>query len=202
MEQRAQKKSSGCGCGTLIGVVVIIYLILQFIDGPIYDIADEQESAMQPPPTTIVTESTVTPSKSIEETITELNKEKTIEPPEEGESLQFADTFKVTSQSDELLERHFTWNYLGEWNWDVRIPKALYDYYSETPRPQTMDYSVYVTHPLDDIYIEQLVEIIQESATEKGLDEYQIVEFTIAFVQSLPYPVDSATEVDPILRTG
>ena len=120
MEQRAQKKSSGCGCGTLIGVVVIIYLILQFIDGPIYDIADEQESAMQPPPTTIVTESTVTPSKSIEETITELNKEKTIEPPEEGESLQFADTFKVTSQSDELLERHFTWNYLGEWNWDVR----------------------------------------------------------------------------------
>ncbi|MFC1965699.1 hypothetical protein ACFLWI_01955 [Chloroflexota bacterium] len=103
------------------------------------------------------------------------------------------DEIKETPQSNELIERHFTWEYSGEWNWGLQISEALYNYYHELPRPPTRNYSVYVTHPLDDIYIERLVETIKESAAQQGFDEYQTVEFTIAFVQSLPYTVDSVT---------
>jgi len=195
MVQENQKKSSGCGCGcgTLIGTAVFLFIVSRLICVPLNYVSDDWESATEPPTSTIVTEPTVKRPNDGDETIKVPNEQEAIEPPEEAESLQFTETFKVTSQSDELLERHFTWNYLGEWNWDLQIPKALYDYYYETPRAQTTDYSVYVTHPLDDIYIKQLVKIIENSAVERGFDEYQIVEFTIAFVQSLPYTVDSVT---------
>ena len=73
------------------------------------------------------------------------------------------------------------------------MPQSLYEYYQEIPRPPTQNYSVYVTHPLDDIYIEHLVEKIQKAAQEAEFTEYEVVEFAASFVQSLPYTADSIT---------
>ena len=97
------------------------------------------------------------------------------------------------SQSSELISRNYIWKYNGQWNFEVQIPQSLYEYYQEMPRPPTKNYSVYVTHPLDDIYIERLVEEIQKTAQQKGFTEYETVEFAAAFVQSLPYTDDSVT---------
>lgn len=75
----------------------------------------------------------------------------------------------------------------------MQIPLSLYKYYQQLPRPPTENYSVYVTHPLDDLYIDLLVEKITKAAQQEGYNEYQTVEFAAAFVQSLPYTVDFVT---------
>jgi beta-lactamase superfamily II metal-dependent hydrolase len=95
--------------------------------------------------------------------------------------------------SDNIIYRDYAWNYQGEWTWECAIPQALYDYYRELPRPPTTDYSVYVTHPLDDLYIDRLVEKLQNAAEESQFSAYETVEFAAAFVQSLPYTMDSVT---------
>lgn len=124
----------------------------------------------------------------------QLPEEEPVEPAAlEGDPIDFSEVVPKAPESTEFLERHFSWQYLGDWEWDLQIPEILYDYYHDMPRLPTRDYSVYVTHPLDDIYIERLVEIIQEAAAQKDFNEFQTVEFTIAFVQSLPYTVDSVT---------
>lgn len=97
------------------------------------------------------------------------------------------------SQSTESISANYSWTYRGEWSWGMKIPVSLYDYYRELPRPPTRNYSVYVTHPLDDPYIDMLVEKITKAAQKEGFTEYQTVEFAAAFVQSLPYTVDSVT---------
>ena len=97
------------------------------------------------------------------------------------------------TQSTELISANYSWTYMGEWNWEIKIPLSLYEYYQELPRPPTKNYSVYVTHPLDDFYLDQLVKKIEEAAQHEGFDEYETVEFVAAFVQSLPYTVDSVT---------
>ena len=52
----------------------------------------------------------------------------------------------------------------------MQIPQSLYDDYKEIPRPPTENYSVFVTHPWDDNYIDQLVDEIQKYARQKGFD--------------------------------
>jgi len=75
----------------------------------------------------------------------------------------------------------------------MQISKPLYEYYKQLARPPTNNYSVYVTHSLDDPYIDMLVEKITTAAQQEGYNEYQTVDFAAAFVQSLPYTVDSVT---------
>jgi LEA14-like dessication related protein/predicted transglutaminase-like cysteine proteinase len=92
------------------------------------------------------------------------------------------------------LSCSFTWQYKGsEWDWDIEVPKALYDYYKERHRPPTEDYSVYVTDPYDDDFISSLVDGLKEAALEQGWSEYQTVNFAVSFVQSLPYTSDWVT---------
>ncbi len=98
-----------------------------------------------------------------------------------------------STQSTDLISANYSWNYRGTWNWEMRIPLSLYQYYQKLPRPPTTNYSVYVTHPLDDPYIDLLVAKIKSIAQQEGYTEYQTVEFADAFVQSLPYTVDSVT---------
>ena len=87
----------------------------------------------------------------------------------------------------ELITRNYAWAYgVGQWTWELRIPKSLYDYYQGIPRPPTPNYSVYVTHPLDDNFIELLVSKLEKVAQEEGFSDSQKVEFAISFVQSLP----------------
>lgn len=93
-----------------------------------------------------------------------------------------------------LISSNYAWVYGGkEWTWELQIPQALYDYYREIPRPPTQNYSVYVTHPLDDTYIDYLVDEIRKAARQEGFDELETVEFAANFVQSLPYTPDSVT---------
>jgi len=97
------------------------------------------------------------------------------------------------TQSAELVSMNYSWTYRGEWSWEMDIPVSLYDYYRELSRPPTKNYSIYVTHPLEDPYIDMLVEKIRRAVEQEGFSEYQTVEFAAAFVQSLPYTVDSVT---------
>lgn len=101
---------------------------------------------------------------------------------------------KEVPVSMEQVTLNYSWTYGGlEWTWDIQMPLQLYEYYQELPRPPTTNYSVYVTHPLDDIYVDSLVNKIKEAALLQGYDEFQTVEFAITFVQSLPYTADSVT---------
>jgi hypothetical protein len=96
--------------------------------------------------------------------------------------------------SSELISKDFKWEYEGStWTWNLQIPKGLYDYYKALPRSPTADYSIYVTHPLDDKYIEAIAKKISQAAEENGYDSFQTVSFAAAFVQSLPYTSDLVT---------
>ena len=96
--------------------------------------------------------------------------------------------------SPDIIFRNYTWSYDGrDWQWTIEIPQSLYDYYVERPRAPTEDYSIYVTHPSDDAYIDMLIEIIENFATDASYDERETVNFAVSFVQSLPYTVDSVT---------
>ncbi len=108
-------------------------------------------------------------------------------------TVQLPEQINEWSPSTELITRNYTWAYKGEWSWEGGIPLFLYEYYQGIPRPPTKNYSVYVTHPSDDQYIGLLVEKIEKAAQQEGFTEYQTVEFAAAFVQSLPYTIDSVT---------
>ena len=92
------------------------------------------------------------------------------------------------------LDRSFTWEYAGsKWTWDIEIPRSLYEYYSERKRVPTENYSVYVTDPSDDPFIGELVDRFEDAAQQEGFDEFETVNFAVAFVQSLPYTSDAVT---------
>lgn len=98
------------------------------------------------------------------------------------------------AESPDTITREYRWDYAGhEWTWALPVPQALYDHYSSIPRAPTENYSIYVTHPADDSYVEALVDKIEEAAESEGFDEWETVNFAVCFVQSLPYTSDSAT---------
>ena len=96
-------------------------------------------------------------------------------------------------QSDELVSLSYKWFYRTDWTWETQIPRSLYDYYKQLPRLRTTNYSVYVSHPLDDEYIALLADEIKEAAANAAYTDYETVEFAAAFVQSLPFTDDSVT---------
>jgi len=100
-----------------------------------------------------------------------------------------------SAQSSAILERQYEWSFgQSVWTWSLNISEALYDYYKDSPRPPTENYSLYVTNPYDDEYLDKLVQKIKESAVEKGFDEWETMNFAVSFVQSLPYTSDSVTK--------
>ncbi len=95
---------------------------------------------------------------------------------------------------DAVITRGYTWDYDGkEWTWELQIPEGLYNYYKEMPRSLTNNYSVYVTHPLDDEYIGQLAVAIKDAADKNSYSKYKTIGLAAAFVQNLPYNSDSET---------
>lgn len=95
---------------------------------------------------------------------------------------------------DEIVTIKYSWNYSNsDWAWELDIPRSVYEMYKSIPRSPTMDYSVYITHPYDDEYIDTLSNKIEQAAESKGYDEFQRVEFATAFVQNLEYTNDSET---------
>jgi hypothetical protein len=102
--------------------------------------------------------------------------------------------FTPQTPPEGTIRKDFTWAYGGEtWAITLYIPEHLYDYYSDRTRVPTADYSVYVTHPLDDEYISTIIGEFDGIAAEEGYDDIQVVELVVAFVQSLPYTSDDVT---------
>ncbi len=63
---------------------------------------------------------------------------------------------KETSNNDTLLTTSYTWRYgMSDWTWELSINQATYDYYKNLPRAPSKNYSIYVTNPSDDEYIER-----------------------------------------------
>ncbi|MBL7079749.1 hypothetical protein ISS39_05440 [Candidatus Bathyarchaeota archaeon] len=102
--------------------------------------------------------------------------------------------FTPQTPPEGTIRKDFAWAYGDEtWAITLYIPEHLYDYYSNKTRLSTADYSVYVTHPLDDDYISTIIAEFHDIAAAEGYDEVQQVELVVAFVQSLPYTSDDVS---------
>ena len=178
------------GCLQTIGALVLLAVIINTCDlmtSPNTVTSPESSPSTSPQvspvaplvpalPSTPAPESVPTPSKELP-----------------GPTISLPTAIGEVTQSTELISTNYSWTYRSEWTWEIKIPLSLYNYYQKLPRPPTENYSVYVTHPLDDLYIDLLVEKITKAAQQEGYNEYQTVDFAAAFVQSLPYTVDSIT---------
>ncbi len=69
----------------------------------------------------------------------------------------------------------------------------MYEYYKEQPRLPIDYFSVYITNPLDDKYIEALAREIEEAASRNDFSDWETVNLAISFVQSLKYTSDNVT---------
>jgi len=96
--------------------------------------------------------------------------------------------------SAETIDMDYEWMFKGRrWTLSLSIPASLYDYYKEKDRATTTDYSVYITHPFDDEYINTVIMKFNFIALERGYSESEKINLVISFVQSLPYTSDSVT---------
>jgi len=101
--------------------------------------------------------------------------------------------------SDIVVTQHYEWEYgagwfPSDWFWDLDISIRTYTEYHFRPRPGTWrEWVDMADDPYDDFYITSMIQQINKAAIEEGFTESEKVNFVIAFVQSLPYTVDSAT---------
>jgi hypothetical protein len=110
------------------------------------------------------------------------------------QTLELTEEIGEVTLPEETATIKYEWVYgNSDWVWELGIPLSVYELYRSIPRAPTMDYSVYITHPYDDEYINTLADKFQLAADLKGYDEYQTVEFAAAFVQNLEYTNDSVT---------
>ena len=103
---------------------------------------------------------------------------------------------KLTEASQETatITHNYIWSFDGvKWVWELELSEPLYSYFKGLQRPSTDDYSIYVTHPMDDIYIDNMLSEIERVAQEQGFDTSKTVQFVAAFVQGLAYTSDSIT---------
>lgn len=127
-------------------------------------------------------------------------------PPPPTTGVSTADSSKVITldkpQSDILVTRTYHWSYDNkDWTWELQIPQSLYDYYKGLPRAPTNNYSIYVTHPSDDVYMSKLITKLLETAASEGFSEMDTIGFAASFVQSLPYVTDDvSTSYDEYAR--
>jgi predicted transglutaminase-like cysteine proteinase len=99
-----------------------------------------------------------------------------------------------TTHDASIISHNYTWLFDGvKWVWELNIPESLYNQYKELKRPSTNDFSVYVTHPLDDTYIGSLTSELGRMAQQNGYYKLETIQFVAAFVQGLPYTSDMET---------
>ena len=133
------------GCLQAIGTVVI--LIVMFIIGYTVATSPEPSPSTSPPVSTVVPpEPAITPA---------VEPEPTSVPSKElpAPTLSLPTAIGEVTQSTELISANYSWIYRSKWSWEVKIPLSFYKYYQKLPRAPTRNYSVYVTHPLDDLYL-------------------------------------------------
>jgi hypothetical protein len=90
--------------------------------------------------------------------------------------------------------RNYSWKYKGiTYLWRMEVPQSLYQYFKGKARPRTRVWSVYVTHPTDDKYVDGLAAVLSEAAQSRGLSRPETAQFAANFIQSLPYTSDKVT---------
>ncbi|MFC2025105.1 hypothetical protein ACFLTG_01655 [Chloroflexota bacterium] len=112
----------------------------------------------------------------------------------------------LESQASSLQERldtilgitvnlNYQWGYGWQtWQWELPIPLSLYVNYLEKPRPTLgARYVDVAKDPEDDLYIDRMIQQINDAALESNFTEPQKLNFVIAFVQSLRYTSDEET---------
>lgn len=158
----------------LIAVVLLAVVVASCIPHPFTSPEKDTEPTVE---NQIQTPTTPEPPSSV------------VEPPPESTRI-----IRQIPETTRLITHQYAWSFAGkEWTMELQIPEALYDYYRSLPRPPTRNYSVYVTHPSDDEYIRSLTDEIEQIARQERFSDLQKAEFVIAFVQHLPYTVDSVT---------
>ncbi len=102
---------------------------------------------------------------------------------------------RLDSILDITVTQNYQWVYRWQdWQWELPIPLSIYVDYLERPRPQSTDYWIEMAKdPEDDLYIDRMVQQINDAALESNFTEPQKLNFVIAFVQSLPYTSDIET---------
>ena len=94
-------------------------------------------------------------------------------------------------QAQNLIERKFEWQYDGQpYELTMGIDKKVYDHFASLPRV-IEDYSYYAASCETIPFVPHLVNGLVKLATEANLNRWQLVEMSIAFVQSLPYTNDN-----------
>ena len=69
-------------------------------------------------------------------------------------TLELPEEISESTLPEEIVSVKYTWVYdNSDWAWELDIPRSVYEIYRSIPRSPTMDYSVYITHPYDDEYI-------------------------------------------------
>ncbi|HUV35274.1 MAG TPA: hypothetical protein VMW22_10065, partial [Candidatus Desulfaltia sp.] len=93
-----------------------------------------------------------------------------------------------------VIEKEYTWTWEGvERTVTVKVPEALYNYYSGKERFTTTDYRGYVVHPYDDAYVAVLVREFAVIQVEEGLTDEERLKLMISFVQDMDYVADPAS---------
>jgi predicted transglutaminase-like cysteine proteinase len=99
---------------------------------------------------------------------------------------------RLTNVLKTTVIQHYDW--LNTYTWELPIPLSLYFEYKEKPRPSTTStYASLATDAKDDDCLDQMIQFVNDKARQYSFNEQQKINFVIAFVQSLPYTVDSVT---------
>jgi hypothetical protein len=101
----------------------------------------------------------------------------------------------ATGAPARLLTHDYAWDYGGKhWTWTLQIDARVYEEFKDRNRSAySNEYSVFVIDRADDAILESLATRLRAAAEREGYSDTQLVAFTLAFVQSLPYASDDVT---------
>jgi hypothetical protein len=100
-------------------------------------------------------------------------------------------SIEPTASSGDTLPGAYQWTYDGRnWSLTMPIPESLYLYYSKMERAPVEDYSIYVTHPLDDDFTASIATELKKQASGRHYDDEETVNFAASFVQNLKYETE------------
>jgi hypothetical protein len=91
-------------------------------------------------------------------------------------------------------DRQYAWSYDGhDWEWILSLSDSTYSYYRELSHSVSYpsDYARFVT--MNEDYVIAIANTLNGKASQMEYDSYETASFILAFVQSLPYTVDSET---------
>ena len=98
--------------------------------------------------------------------------------------------------SDSYATYNYSWRYTNiEWHWELKVPTYLSTYFKKLTRPVigSYNYSIYITHPVDDDFIDKLALEILRTSRVYGFNERETIEFASSFVQAIPDNFDAMT---------